>query len=136
MSHGKSKWGNYIGAPKVIDAAINVDFGDMFRNNKSDGGIGGVHKLHYIHEYSEADEAGGGYSTTVAGQVVYTLQNVTGNVAFNWTVPSGVTSVSAVCVGVGGAGGGNNGSSGHGASGRAGVQLTYARSISRNPRET
>lgn len=134
MSIGKSKWGNYIGAPKVIDDALTAQsvttFGTLNRKN-----IGGVHKLHYIHEYEPGDDAGG-YSAVLAGQNVYTAQNTTVGVNFSWVVPAGVNTVSAVCVGGGGGGGGNNGSSGPGASGGGGGELSYAASMSVTPGET
>ena len=133
MSIGKSKWGNYIGAPKVIDdalaAASTARFGDLGRKN-----IGGVHKLHYIQNYEEADAAAG-YSAVIAGQVVYTAQNSSTNTTFTWQVPAGVTLISAVCIGGGGGGGGNNGSSGPGASGGGGGQLSYAAGITVTPGE-
>lgn len=44
---------------------------------------------------------------------------------YTFTVPAGVTEVSAVCIGGGGGGGGNNGVSGPGASGGGGGGLAY-----------
>ena len=44
---------------------------------------------------------------------------------YTFTVPAGVTQVSAVCIGGGGGGGGNNGVSGPGASGGGGGGLAY-----------
>lgn len=139
MSHGKSKWGNYVGAPRVIDKSFTngsyTVFGSIPRRSIAEGGMPGVHKLHYIHEYAEADANNGNYSSIVAGQVVYTAQNSTLNTDFSWVVPAGVSSVSAVCVGGGGGGGGNNGSSGPGASAGGGGELSYG-TISTTPGET
>lgn len=134
MSIGKSKWGNYVGAPEVIDDALTEQSTSQF-GNLSRKSIGGVHKLHYIHEYELGDDAAG-YSATLAGQVVFTAQNNSLDTNINWTVPTGVTSVSAVCIGGGGGGGGNNGSSGPGASGGGGAQLSYSSSFNVTPGET
>ena len=61
----------------------------------------------------------------VASQVVFTVYNTTLNSDVSWTVPTGVTQISAVCVGGGGGGGGNNGTSGPGSSGGGGGGLAY-----------
>ena len=45
--------------------------------------------------------------------------------SYTFDVPSGVTQISAVCVGGGGGGGGNNGTSGPGSSGGGGGGLAY-----------
>ena len=45
--------------------------------------------------------------------------------SYTFTVPSGATQISAVCVGGGGGGGGNNGTSGPGSSGGGGGGLSY-----------
>ena len=62
---------------------------------------------------------------SVEGQVVFTSFNTTLNTDVSWTVPTGVSQISAVCVGGGGGGGGNNGTSGPGSSGGGGGGLAY-----------
>ena len=63
---------------------------------------------------------------STAGQVVFTSFTIASfNTDFSWTVPTGVTQISAVCVGGGGGGGGNSGTSGNGASAGGGGGLAY-----------
>ena len=67
------------------------------------------------------------YDSTVRGQQTYTSSG-----EYSWTCPSGVTSVSVVCIG--GGGGGNGGGSGvGGAGGGGGGGLGYKNNISVTP---
>lgn len=62
----------------------------------------------------------------IEGQVVFTSFNTTLNSDVSWTVPTGVTEISAVCVGGGGGGGGcNGGTDGNGSAGGGGGGLAY-----------
>ena len=123
MSLGKSKWGNYIGAPIIVDKGFTssgeITFGALSRQD-----IGGIHKLHYIHDYGTPDSTSN-YSSSLQGQVVFTAQNSTLDTDFTYTVPASVTQMSAVVIAGGGGGGGNNGFSGPGAKGGGGGGLAY-----------
>ena len=74
---------------------------------------------------------------STAGQVVFTSFTIASfNTDFSWTVPTGVTQISAVCVGGGGGGGGNSGTSGNGASaGGGGGPVSYYTSPSPRDRQ-
>lgn len=69
--------------------------------------------------------------TAPVGQQAYTSAGT-----FNFTVPAGTTSISAVCIGGGGGGGGGDGGRGETNSGGGGGGLSYATSIAVTPGET
>lgn len=61
-----------------------------------------------------------GFSISTAQSVIFDRNNTTTGQDFTWTVPSGVTEVSAFLVGAGGGGGGSSGSGGEGGAGGGG----------------
>ena len=65
------------------------------------------------------------WNAPIEGQVVFTSFNTTLDTLTNWTVPEGVTQISAVVVGGGGGGGGNGSTDVNGSSAGGGGGLSY-----------
>lgn len=126
-----SKFGNYIGAPRVLDAAGLGASGNTYNLSRKD--IGGVHYLHHSIEYAAADDSAG-YTgiVNIAGQTEFTSF---GN--YTWTAPAGVTSVCVVAIGGGGAGAASTlASNGVSGGGGGGGGLHWRNNISVTPGTT